>query len=197
MSGVPLLPERIETERLVLRRWSLADADDVLAYAADPQWSRFLPVPKPYERRHAEEAVARWVLEDWSPHPIWAIEIAGRASGGINLRINHQHRNAEMGYALARRHWGRGYMTEAASAVIDVAFASLPDLARVQAGANARNTASIRVMERLGMTCEGTIPHAPRGEDLESREAGVIHAVLREEWEEIRSRAPGGLADVV
>lgn len=186
MSGLPLLPERIETERLVLRRCSLADADDVLAYAADPEWSRFLPVPKPYQRRHAEEFVAGWVLEDWSTHPGWVIEIAGRASGGINLRIDHQHRRGELGYALARRHWGNGYMTEAVRAVIDAAFVSLPSLARVQAGANSRNRASIRVMERVGMSHEGTIPHAPRGADLESREAGVIYAVLREEWEEIR-----------
>ena len=186
MSGVPLLPERIKTERLVLRPWTLADADDVLAYAADPEWSRFLPVPKPYERGHAEEFVARLVLEDWSTHPSWAIEIAGRASGGITLRIDHQHRRGELGYALARRHWGNGYMTEAVRAVIDAAFASLPALARVQAGANRRNRASIRVMERLGMTCEGTIPHAPRGAKLERREAGVIYAVLRDEWEQTR-----------
>ncbi len=186
MNGLPLLPERIETARLVLRRWTLADAEDLLAYAADPEWSRFLPVPEPYERRHADEAVARWVLEDWSTRPVWAMEIAGRASGGINLRIDHQHRKGELGYALARRHWGNGYMTEAVRAVIDAAFAALPALARVQAGANARNRASIRVMERLGMTHEGTIPHAPRGTDLESREAGVIYAVLREEWEQSR-----------
>lgn len=186
MTDVPLLPQRIETARLVLRRWSLADAEDVLSYAADPEWSRFLPVPEPYERRHAEEAVARWVLEDWPTHPVWAMEIAGRASGGINLRLDHQHRRGELGYALARRHWGNGYMTEAASAVIDAAFATLPDLARVQAGANARNKASIRVMERLGMTHEGTIPHAPSGAKLEHREAGVIYAVLRDEWELLR-----------
>lgn len=184
MSDVPQLPERIETARLVLRRWTLTDAEDVLAYAADPEWSRFLPVPKPYEHRHAEEAVAQWVLEDWSTNPVWAIEIAGRASGGINLRIDHQHRNAELGYALGRRHWGRGYMTEAARAVIDAAFASLPDLARVQAGANSKNRASLRVMQKLGMTYEGTIRHAPRGVQLEANEAGVIYAVLREEWEQ-------------
>lgn len=176
------MPERIETDRLVLRRWRLADADDVLAYAADPKWSRFLPIPKPYERRHAEEAVAQWVLKDWSTNPDWTLEIAGRASGGINLRINHQHRNAEMGYALARRYWGRGYMTEAARAVIATAFASIPELVRVQAGANSRNKASIRVMEKLAMRHEGTIRHAPRGMDSESTEAGVIYAVLRDEW---------------
>lgn len=186
MSGTPLLPERIETERLVLRRWTLADAGDVLAYAADPEWSRFLPLPKPYERRHAEEFVARCVLQDWSTHPVWAIAVAGRASGGINLRINHEHRKGELGYALARRHWGCGYMTEAAGAVIDAALAALPELARIQAGANLRNKASIRVMERLGMTHEGTIRHAPRGVKLEAREAGVIYAVLREKWEETR-----------
>ncbi|MCY3749750.1 MAG: GNAT family N-acetyltransferase [Chloroflexi bacterium] len=160
MSGLPLLPERIETERLVLRRWTLADADDVLAYAADPEWSRFLPVPEPYERRHAEEFVAARMLEDWSTSPDWAIEIAGRASGEIALRLDHQHRTGDFGYALARRHWGRGYMTEAARTVTEAAFATLPDLARVQAGANTRNTASIRVLEKLGMTHEGTIRHA-------------------------------------
>ena len=185
MSGVPVLPERIETDRLVLRRWRLADADDVLAYAADPEWSRFLPVPRPYEQRHADEAVSQWVLEDWATHPIWAIEVAGRAAGGVNLRINHQHRNAEMGYAVARRYWGRGFMPEAARAVIDVAFATLPKLARVQAGANSRNKASIRVMEKLGMRHEGTIRHAPRGVKPGSNESGVIYAVLREEWDPI------------
>lgn len=158
----------------------------MLAYAADPEWSRFLPVPKPYERRHAEEAMARWVLQDWSTHPVWTIEVAGRASGGINLRINHQQRNAEMGYAVARRLWGRGLTTEAARAVIDVAFASLPELARVQAGANAGNQASIRVMEKLGMSYEGTLRHAPGRKGSDSREAGVIYAVLREEWEPTR-----------
>ena len=184
MSQPPQLPERIKTVRIVLRRWRLADADDVLAYAADPEWSRFLPVPKPYERRHAEEAVAQWVLQDWSINPDWALEIAGRASGGINLRIDHRHRNAELGYALARRHWGHGYMTEAGRAVLDTAFKSLPNLERVQAAASARNQASIRVMQKLGMTCEGMIRHAPRGLRLEANNAHVIYAVLREEWEQ-------------
>lgn len=187
MSSPPQLPDRIRTDRLLLRRWTLADVDEVLAYAADPEWSRFLPVPKPYERRHAEEAVAQWVLEDWATNPAWAIEIAGRASGGITLRIDHQHRRAELGYALARRHWGRGYMTEAARAVIGAALASLPELARVQAAANARNQASIRVMQKLGMTHEGTIRHGPRGVQPEENDAGVIYAVLRDEWEQSNS----------
>jgi RimJ/RimL family protein N-acetyltransferase len=52
----------------------------------------------------------------------------------------------------------------------------------MQAGANARNQASIRVLQKLGMTHEGTIRHAPRSESLESNEAGVIFAVLRDEW---------------
>ena len=52
-------------------------------------------------------------------------------------------------------------MPEAARAVIDAAFAVLSDLVRVEARANDRNTASIRVMEKLGMTHEGRIRHAP------------------------------------
>jgi len=182
--------------RPLLQVQVLDDADDVLAYAADPEWSRFLPVPQPYERQHAEEAVARWVLKDWSTEPDWAIEVAGRASGEITLRINHRHRSAALGYALARRHWGRGYMTEAGRAVIDAAFASLPELARVHAGAYFRNQASIRVMQKLGMTHEGTIRHAPKAVRLEANSAGVIYAVLREEWEQAAGRpmlAPASL----
>ena len=77
-------------------------------------------------------------------------------------------------------------MTEAARAVIDAAFASLPDLARVQAGANIQNRASIRVMKKLGMFHEGTLRHAPGGAGLDNRRKGVIYAVLREDWEQSR-----------
>ena len=61
MNGIP---DRIESPRLVLRPWRIDDVDAVFAYAAAPEWARYLPVPQPYTRRHAEEFLARKVLAD-------------------------------------------------------------------------------------------------------------------------------------
>lgn len=67
------LPEVIETERLTLRPFRLGDVDDVLAYAQDPEWSRFLrDLPQPYGRAEAEQAVAKHVLMDRVREPNWA-----------------------------------------------------------------------------------------------------------------------------
>ena len=88
-----------------------------------------------------------------------------------------------MGYALARPLWGRGQVTEAAQAVIALAFAEY-GLHKVWAHADVRNAASWRVMEKLGMSREGLLRehHAVRGEfgDMFS------YGILRAEWERTR-----------
>lgn len=175
------LPEIIETDRLRLRPWAITDVDDVLTYAQDPEWSRYLRVlPRPYGRGDAERFIARQLLLDRGAHPAWAIVIDGAVSGGINLRFDFEHRLAEIGYALARRHWNHGYVTEAARAVIAAAFETHPDLNRVHARADAENRASQRVMEKVGMTREGVLRQSrvERGESIDE----VWYAILREEW---------------
>ena len=178
----PLLPESIQTPRLLLRRFRLTDADDVYAYARDPEWRRFLfTVPQPYERRHADEFVAANVLTDWRAKPQWAIEREGRVVGMVALWVAREHRRAEFGYTLARWLWGRGLMTEAVSALIDEAFATLP-LRKVNARALAPNIGSIRVMEKAGMQFEAVLrqhfSHRDEVFDL------VHYGLLREEWEQ-------------
>lgn len=177
------LPDVIETERLRLRPWRLDDVDDVLAYAQDPEFRRFLRLlPSPYTRGDAERFVARQVLNDPATHPAWAVTLADTAIGGINLRFEPKHGFAEMGYAVARAHWNRGLCTEAARAVIDAAFAARPDLNRIHARADHRNEASQRVMEKIGMTKEGVLRQSriERGEVLDE----AWYAILRTEWEE-------------
>ena len=175
------LPESIQTPRLLLRRFRLADAEDVYAYARDSEWRRFLfTVPQPYERRHADEFVAANVLTDWRAKPQWAIEREGRAVGTVALWIAHEHGRAEFGYTLARWLWGRGLMTEVVSALIDEAFATLP-LRKVTARALAPNIGSIRVMEKAGMQFEAVLrqhfSHRDEVFDL------VHYGLLREDWE--------------
>jgi ribosomal-protein-alanine N-acetyltransferase len=176
------LPAEIPTDRLLLRPWRLADVEDVLAYAQDPEWSRFLRLlPLPYTRPDAERFLARQLLRDPVEHAAWALELDGRAVGGVDLRFEFDQRTAEIGYSLARLHWGRGLCSEAARAVIDTAFTRYADLNRIHARADNRNTRSQRVMEKVGMTREGVLRESrvERGEAFDE----AWYAILRCEWQ--------------
>jgi [ribosomal protein S5]-alanine N-acetyltransferase len=175
------LPELIETARLRLRPWALADVEDVLSYARDPEWARYLRlVPMPYSRGDAERFVAGQLLLDRHVHPSWAVVLGETVIGGINLRFSFEHRLGEVGYSVARAHWNQGYATEAAHGVIDRAFAQHTDLNRIRAWADVDNTASQRVMEKLGMVKEGVLRknRVERGEAIDEAWFGV----LRAEW---------------
>ena len=112
-------PTTIRTERIVLRPLNFDDVKDVLAYASDPEWPRFLPVPKPYTLKDAEEFLARKILQDWDKNPSFAIEYDGTVVGNVELGIETPLSVASLHYAIARPHWNQGLMTEAASAVVD------------------------------------------------------------------------------
>ncbi len=178
----PPLPESIQTPRLLLRRYRVTDAEDAYAYARDPEWGRFLPpVPRPYERHHADEFVAGQVLANWSKEPAWAIEHDGRLVGSVSLRLSPRNGRAELGYSIARWLWGRGLTTEAVSAVIDEAFRCLP-LRKIAARAAAANVGSTRVMEKVGMQYEGRLRQhwVVHGQTCDS----VHYGLLRDEWEQ-------------
>src|SRR5262245_37276321 len=175
-----MLPETINAQRFLLRRHRLEDVDAVLEYADDETWLRYLPIPTPYTRAAAERFLAAQALLDRNVNPSWAIEVEGRASGGINIRLQIDNRVAEIGYAVARRLWGKGFATEAARLVISAAFTAYAMLNKVRARADARNLASIRVMEKLGFTREALIreERLARGELIDE----VLYGVLRREW---------------
>lgn len=176
------LPEVIETERLVLRPFRLTDVDDVLAYAQDAEWSRYLrALPRPYEREHAEQFIARQLLLDRVTHPAWAITLDGTVLGGVSLRFDFENRSAEIGYSVARTHWKKGICTEAARAVLDAAFSAHEDLNRIHARADVDNVGSQRVMEKVGMAKEGVLRlnRVERGEAFDE----AWFSILRREWE--------------
>ena len=176
-----MLPDVLNTEHLRLRPFRLQDVNDVLAYATDPAWARYLPVPQPYTRVDAETFIAGQLVLDREVQPAWAVVHAGAVIGGINIRFDFAHRVGELGYSIARTYWGRGLATEAARAAMDAAFAAYADLNRMRAMADARNVASLRVMEKLGMVREGVLRQnrLVRGEFINEVWCGV----LRTEWE--------------
>ena len=152
----PTPPDKLSTARLVLRRPVPDDAVAIFeSYGNDPVVARFMSWrPQGLEGvrtflRRCDEAWA-----DGSTYP-WAIMLGGeRLIGTIELRlVGHR---AEIGYALAQEAWGRGYASEAAGAVVDLALA-MPGVCRVWAYHDVENLASGRVLERTGMEREGLL----------------------------------------
>lgn len=101
------------------------------------------------------------------------------AIGAIGTRPRDEPGRADVGYWLAKPYWGQGIMSEALEAVLDLGFTEL-DYYRMEAEVFTQNTRGRRLVERAGMTQEGTVRHAYRkyGEWVDA----AMYAVLYEEW---------------
>lgn len=180
-------PITLTTHRLVLRPWRLTDVEAAYEYARDPEFGRYFAsfpevVTLEDERRFIEAQLAT----NWPTRPSWAVTLADDLPiGGVNLRIDHLRDVAEVGYGIARNHWGSGYATEAAVAAMDWAFTRYP-LRRFIATADSRNKASLRVMEKLGMERETVLRglREVRGERADT----VVCGITRPRWQERRAR---------
>ena len=151
-------PETIETERLVLRVPVMEDAAAMLeSYARDPEVTRYLAW-KPLQSLEEAEKAIRSRVEGWSKgfSFSWTILLkeSGAHAGTVSLRTQGPRLN--IGFIMARPHWGRGYTTEATRPVLDWAL-SQPGVYRVSAVCDTENLASARVLEKLGMQLEGTL----------------------------------------
>ena len=150
----------LETERLILRKMTLEDAEAIFAYASDPEVSRYTLWET---HRSIEDSRAFLELEiskrESGGEPDWGIVYKGdhRLVGTCGIiSWEPHHARAEIGYALSREYWGRGLMPEAARAMIRFGFERM-SLNRIEARCIAENAASARVMEKAGMTYEGTL----------------------------------------
>lgn len=155
----------LRTERLILRPWSEADIDAVAEACQDTEIQRYVPVPAPYTRAHAETFVRETApnLRAAGTDVIFGVFEAatGRpvASAGLHRikDLGAEHGGVgEIGYWTAPGARGRGYMTEAAREVCRWGLREL-GLARIEWIAIAGNEASWRVVENLGFTREGTL----------------------------------------
>ncbi|HPD89613.1 MAG TPA: GNAT family protein [Oscillospiraceae bacterium] len=154
------LPERLETERLILRRWGTGDLEDFYRYAKDPEVG-----PKAGWKPHAsmEESAAK-LAEFISGEEVLAIVLkeSGKAVGSIGLHPDKKRAGGdirEIGYVLAQECWGRGLMPEAVRAVTDWAFRE-GGLTMLTVYHFPENLASGRVIEKCGFRYEGTLRRA-------------------------------------
>jgi RimJ/RimL family protein N-acetyltransferase len=152
------MPERIETERLVLRVPLKEDAPAVFAgWAQDKEVTRYLTW-HPHQAIEQTEQFIQSCLLAWERETRFPYMITSKESdeivGMIDPRIEGP--KVGIGYIAARAHWGKGYVSEATRAVIDWAFQQ-QSIYRVYATTDVENVASQRVLEKVGMQCEGIL----------------------------------------
>ena len=171
----------LTTPRILLRPFALTDAPDVHRLAGERAVaSTTQNIPHPYEEGMAEQWIGTH-QEHYEHGSQVTLAIVLRADnalmGGIGLRLNPPHSNAELGYWLGVPYWNHGYGTEAARAMVAYGFETL-GLHRIHASHMTRNPASGRIMQKIGMTYEGRWRHHILKwgvfEDLEAY--GILHS---------------------
>jgi [ribosomal protein S5]-alanine N-acetyltransferase len=147
---------QLETPRLVLRALVPDDADDLFAYAADPDLAQYTLWSAHTTLEDSRQFIA-WI--SGGSLACWAIvqPATGRVIGTSFLHSHHaRHQRAEIAFNLAKASWGRGYATEAAQAVMRAGFTHY-GLNRIEGTCMLGNVASARVMEKVGMRFEGIL----------------------------------------
>lgn len=173
-------PETLTTARLWLRPLGIADATDIWRYASDPLVTRFVIFPT--HRNPAEsEAFARRCAECWANGTSFPWAMVERASGdfigAIELRLTPP--KADFAYILCRAHWGRGFASEAAHAVVAWAIAQ-PAIHRVWTTVAPDNAASARVLEKAGLRLEARlVAWAARPNNGEIAGDSLMYALTR------------------
>ena len=151
----------LETERLLLRPFTMKDADRVRLLAGERVIAEnTATMPHPYEEGMAEAWISTHeaqFLEGENIHFAICKKANGELIGAMGLVIHKMHDRGELGYWIGVPYWNQGYCTEAAESVLDYGFMDL-GLNRIDAIHYTRNPASGRVMEKAGMRFEGMRP---------------------------------------
>lgn len=193
----------LETPRLVLRRFTPDDLDELVALDSDPAVMRYINGGRPTTREEMRDDYLPWWLAYYDRGDRWGFWAAieretGRFLGWFHLRPNDEDEahadpddEPELGYRLHRDAWGRGFATEGSRALVDKAFTEL-GARRVYATAMYANPASWRVMEKAGLRFARRF-HADWPERIPGDEEGdVEYAITRDEWEADRGSRPQG-----
>lgn len=186
---MPAIDLPIRTERLTLRPFTPGDLDDLYAYQSREDVTRYLLWGARTRDEVAEALRARLSmtsLERDGDRVVLAVDLDGRVIGDVMLGLDSlEHRGGEFGYVFHPDVAGHGYASEAAVEMLRLGFERV-GLHRVVGRADARNAASCRLMERLGLRREAHFVQNEliRGEWTDE----VVYAVLAAEWADRRTR---------
>lgn len=178
----------LRTERLVLRLPTEGDGHAIASLCGDFEVARTTSsIPHPYTMEDARDFIA-FSLEQAESGGALNLAITRKGGGAlvgmVGLILDPAHRRAELGYWVGREHWGRGYASEAARAIVGHAFQRL-GVERIFAGYFAGNEASWGVQRKLGFRREGVQRrHVLRFGETHDL---VMSALMREDWERARA----------
>lgn len=175
----------LETERLILRPWEESDAQSLYEYAKDPDVGPIAGWP-PHKSAEESLQVIKNVFHGAQCYAICEKD-ANIAIGAVELKLNghtdmtDQEDECELGYWLGKPFWGRGYMPEAAGALIRHGFVNLK-MSAIWCGYYEGNSKSKRVQEKLGFLYHHTCENVPVPLLHEVR-TGHTNIMTKEQWE--------------
>lgn len=152
-----VLPERFQSDRLVMRPFEMGDASWVFLYASDPEVTRYMDWPA---HKSIDDSVAFIQMNDEGRSSgdqyAWAVTTRTdeRPIGSIGCsELTHK---VSFGYVLSRDAWGKGYATEASRALL-ACLEQVANLERIWAVCDVDNLGSARVLRKLGLNEEGIL----------------------------------------
>lgn len=150
----------IDTPTLMIRKVTKNDAEDMYSYASNNDVTKYVTWDTHKSIADTVEFI-QFVLGQYESNKLAPLAIehkeTGRFIGTIDLfSWSQTHKSAEIGYVISPDYWGQGITTEAAKALIEFGFNEM-ELVRIQAKCFVENHASQRVMEKVGMSYEGTL----------------------------------------
>ncbi|WP_150285586.1 GNAT family N-acetyltransferase [Rummeliibacillus sp. TYF-LIM-RU47] len=169
---------QMEGERILLRPVSFDDAEDMFEYTSDEETTRFL-YAEHKDLNQTKNFIANYFIKEPIGKYAIVIKESSKMIGAIEFRVHEHNHSGELGYTMNRQYWGNGYATEAGELILDLAF-NILGLERVFAAYEVKNVASGRVLERLGMKCEGILRKSEmiKGVLVDS----AYHSILKEEY---------------
>jgi 1,6-anhydro-N-acetylmuramate kinase/RimJ/RimL family protein N-acetyltransferase len=152
--GVMAKPPFLLTERLALHEWAPDDAGHLVALHATAESSRHVSTGEPWSLDYAAGRIRGWT-DDLARNGVTKFKIVarddGRFIGRAGFSLMEERGVFELGYAIMEAEWGKGFATEVAEGLARWFFATRPE-PRFVAFAYAENEASIKVMQKIGMT---------------------------------------------
>lgn len=178
---------RLETERLVLRRYTVDDAQAAFeGWCSDPEVARYTTWDAHPNANVTRRLIEMWVGEYDRPQTYnWVLEL--KQTGAIigncaGVRVNDEIDEIELGWCMSRNEWGKGYMPEAVRAIMRFLFDEV-GASRVCAKHDIENAKSGRVMQKVGMKYEGVRRQGFRGRS--GIKDVACYAMIRSDREEM------------
>ena len=175
--------QRIVTERLILRKFMINDAEDIYVWASNSDVVKYLSYYPHKSLQDSYDILKLWI-DSYSKENAynWAIEYQGNCIGNISVVAQEENGYiCHLGWQIDEPYWNNGIVTEAAKAVVDYLFEEI-GCDRISSAYDTRNVGSGKVMQKIGMKFEGCLRRYYYQKDGSIGNRN-LYSILRSEWQ--------------